>query len=141
MRVQHICRANTQHGRSKLRGVASIVTLCCHTSVSYMAYLIRRGAFYYLNLRLPKHLFPRCHTLRLSLKRTTRQAATFVAASLAQQVHQHLAEHPTEALETLRKLCKVKETLAKHPTMSADDIAKVAGCGVATVYRIKREMA
>ncbi|WP_443697112.1 recombinase family protein [Pseudomonas sp.] len=39
------------------------------------------------------------------------------------------------------KWAKVKETLAKHPTMSADDVAKVAGCGVATVYRIKREMA
>jgi DNA invertase Pin-like site-specific DNA recombinase len=39
------------------------------------------------------------------------------------------------------KWAKVKETLAMHPTMSADDIAKVAGCGVATVYRIKREMA
>lgn len=39
------------------------------------------------------------------------------------------------------KWAKVKETLAKHPTMTADDIAKVAGCGVATVYRIKREMA
>jgi DNA invertase Pin-like site-specific DNA recombinase len=39
------------------------------------------------------------------------------------------------------KWAKVKETLAKHPTMSADDIAKVASCGVATVYRIKREMA
>lgn len=70
-----------------------------------MAYLIRRGAFYYLNLRLPKHLFPECHTLRLSLNLTTRQAATFVAASLAQQVHQHLANHPTEPLETLRTLC------------------------------------
>ncbi|QJC77446.1 recombinase family protein [Pseudomonas umsongensis] len=39
------------------------------------------------------------------------------------------------------KWAKVKETIAKHPTMTADDIAKVAGCGVATVYRIKREMA
>lgn len=39
------------------------------------------------------------------------------------------------------KWAKVKETIAKHPTMSADDIAKVAGCGVATVYRIKREIA
>lgn len=39
------------------------------------------------------------------------------------------------------KWAKVKETVAKHPTMSADDVAKVAGCGVATVYRIKREMA
>lgn len=70
-----------------------------------MAYLIRRGAFYYLNLRLPKHLFPECHTLRLSLNLTTRKAATFVAASLAQQVHHHLANHPTEPLETLRALC------------------------------------
>lgn len=41
----------------------------------------------------------------------------------------------------IAKWTKVKETIAKHPTMSADDIAKVAGCGVATVYRIKREMA
>ncbi|WP_454866625.1 recombinase family protein [Pseudomonas umsongensis] len=39
------------------------------------------------------------------------------------------------------KWAKVKETIAKHPTMTADDIAKVAGCGVATVYRIKREIA
>lgn len=39
------------------------------------------------------------------------------------------------------KWAKVKETLTKHPTMSADDVAKVAGCGVATVYRIKRETA
>jgi DNA invertase Pin-like site-specific DNA recombinase len=41
----------------------------------------------------------------------------------------------------IAKWAKVKETIAKHPTMSADDIAKVAGCGVATVYRIKREIA
>lgn len=39
------------------------------------------------------------------------------------------------------KWAKVKETIAKHPTMTADDIAKVAGCGVATVYRIKRQIA
>jgi len=39
------------------------------------------------------------------------------------------------------KWAKVKETVTKHPTMSADDVAKVAGCGVATVYRIKREIA
>ncbi|PMY37419.1 MULTISPECIES: recombinase family protein [Pseudomonas] len=39
------------------------------------------------------------------------------------------------------KWAKVKETIAKHPTMSADDVAKLAGCGVATVYRIKREIA
>lgn len=34
---------------------------------------------------------------------------------------------------------KVNALLAKHSTMSADDVAKLAGCGVATVYRIKRE--
>ncbi|PKH22145.1 resolvase [Pseudomonas sp. 43NM1] len=35
---------------------------------------------------------------------------------------------------------QVKSLMAKHPTMSADQIAKLADCGVATVYRIKREM-
>jgi transposase len=30
--------------------------------------------------------------------------------------------------------------MAKHPTMSADQIAKLAECGVATVYRIKRTL-
>lgn len=35
---------------------------------------------------------------------------------------------------------KVQNIIAKHPTMGADDIAKLAECGVATVYRIKREM-
>jgi DNA invertase Pin-like site-specific DNA recombinase len=34
---------------------------------------------------------------------------------------------------------KVNGLLDKHTTMSADDVAKLAGCGVATVYRIKRE--
>ncbi|WP_277760925.1 recombinase family protein [Pseudomonas sp. A34-9] len=37
------------------------------------------------------------------------------------------------------KWAKVKETLTKYPTMSADEVARVAHCGVATVYRIKRE--
>ncbi|QXI23533.1 recombinase family protein [Pseudomonas iranensis] len=36
---------------------------------------------------------------------------------------------------------QVKSLMAKHPTMSADQIAKLADCGVATVYRIKRETA
>jgi DNA invertase Pin-like site-specific DNA recombinase len=36
---------------------------------------------------------------------------------------------------------QVKSLMAKHPTMSADQIAKLAECGVATVYRIKRELA
>lgn len=35
---------------------------------------------------------------------------------------------------------KVVALMAKHPTMSADQVAKLADCGVATVYRIKREM-
>ncbi|MEQ7917652.1 recombinase family protein [Xanthomonas sp. WHRI 1810A] len=35
---------------------------------------------------------------------------------------------------------KVRATIAKHPNMSADDVAKVVGCGVATIYRIKREL-
>ncbi|OXR27856.1 resolvase [Pseudomonas umsongensis] len=34
----------------------------------------------------------------------------------------------------------VVRLMAKHPDMSADDVAKLAECGVATVYRIKREM-
>lgn len=97
-------------------------TLLSHIGVTHMAYLIRRGAFYYLNLRLPKHLFPRCHTLRLSLNLTTRQAATFVAASIAQQVHQHLSTHPTEPLETLRTLCmKWRSATPPPPSAHAPD--------------------
>lgn len=34
---------------------------------------------------------------------------------------------------------KVQTLMIKHPTMSADQVAKLADCGVATVYRIKRE--
>ncbi|EJN26743.1 phage integrase family protein [Pseudomonas sp. GM78] len=70
-----------------------------------MAYMIKRGALYYLNLKLPKHLFPRCHTLRLSLNIRHRQSAQFLAASLAQQVHNHLNEHPLADFQTLRALC------------------------------------
>jgi hypothetical protein len=47
-----------------------------------MAYIIRREAVYYLNLKLPKHLFPRCHTLRLSLNIRHWQSALFIAASV-----------------------------------------------------------
>lgn len=36
---------------------------------------------------------------------------------------------------------QVQSLMTKHPTMSADQIAKLADCGVATVYRIKRELA
>lgn len=39
------------------------------------------------------------------------------------------------------KWAEVQALMRKHPTMSADEIAKLADCGVATVYRIKRELA
>ncbi|QXZ13014.1 recombinase family protein [Pseudomonas sp. AO-1] len=35
---------------------------------------------------------------------------------------------------------KVQALISKNPTLSADDVAKLSDCGVATVYRIKREM-
>jgi hypothetical protein len=35
---------------------------------------------------------------------------------------------------------KVKADMAKHPNMNAYDLATLAGCGVATIYRIKREL-
>ncbi|KAA0975691.1 site-specific integrase [Pseudomonas sp. ANT_H12B] len=82
-----------------------------------MAYLIRRGAFYYLNLRLPKHLFPRCHTLRLSLNIRHRQNALFLATSLAQQVHGYLSEHPLVDLQTLRTLCSGWRDSSPTPTI------------------------
>jgi DNA invertase Pin-like site-specific DNA recombinase len=34
---------------------------------------------------------------------------------------------------------EVRSLMRKHPTMSADDVAKLADCGVATVYRVKKE--
>jgi integrase len=80
-----------------------------------MAYMIKRGALYYLNLKLPKHLFPRCHTLRLSLNIRQRQNAQFLAASLAQQVHSHLNAHPMTDLQTLRRLCSEWRDSAPPP--------------------------
>ena len=82
-----------------------------------MAYLIRRGAFYYLNIRLPKHLFPRCNTLRLSLNLRSRQPATFLASSLAQRIHSHLIEHPLADLQTLRTLCVGWRDATPAPTI------------------------
>lgn len=70
-----------------------------------MAYIVRRQSVYYLNLRLPKHLFPNRHTLRISLRVRERQAALYLATSLAQRVNKHLGEHPLTAPETLRALC------------------------------------
>jgi integrase len=70
-----------------------------------MTYLVRRQSVYYLNLRLPKHLFPNRHTLRVCLNLRERQAALFLASSLAQQVLNHLFEHPMTDAQTLRALC------------------------------------
>lgn len=70
-----------------------------------MTYIVRRLSGYYLNLRLPKHLFPNRHTLRMCLNIRERQAALFLAASLAQQIHNHLHEHPLTDVPTLRALC------------------------------------
>lgn len=129
-----IYHANTRHGRSKIPGVPSIVTFCYHTSVSHMGYLVRRGAFYYFKLCLPKLFFLSCHTLHLSLSLITRQTATFVAASLG-QVHQHLAKHPTELLETLRTLCIAWRNAipatpsVRSPTHTADRIPMQAHQG------------
>lgn len=70
-----------------------------------MAYIVRRQSVYYLNLRLPKHLFPNRHTLRMCLNLRERQSALFLASSLAQQVHNYLYEHPLADILTLRRLC------------------------------------
>ena len=72
-----------------------------------MAYIVRRNSVYYMNLRLPKHLFPNRHTLRFSLNLRERQSALFVASNIAQKVHEHLLEHPLAELQTLRTLCIV----------------------------------
>ncbi|MBK5354372.1 recombinase family protein [Pseudomonas sp. TH41] len=40
----------------------------------------------------------------------------------------------------VEKWVKVQSLITKHPTMSADDIARLAEVGVATVYRVKREV-
>ena len=70
-----------------------------------MAFITRRGAVYYLNLRLPKHLYPRCHTLRLSLGIRDRKAALFLASNLAERVHQHITAQPLTEPHKLRALC------------------------------------
>lgn len=47
---------------------------------------------------------------------------------------------PAGKAKNADKWDKVTAIMTKHPTMTADDVAKVAGVGVATVYRIKREL-
>jgi integrase len=96
-----------------------------------MAYIIKRGALYYLNLKLPKRLFPGCDTLRLSLDIRIRQSALFQAASLAQQVHDYLNEHPLTDLQTLRTLCS--QWRAATPTLPVEPPPKTAQA--ATIVR------
>lgn len=84
-----------------------------------MAYIVRRQSVYYLNLRLPKHLFPNRHTLRVCLHLRERQAALFLPSSLAQQVHQHLNEHPLAEPQVLRTLCLQWRDAAPLPTIQA----------------------
>ncbi|POA58000.1 recombinase family protein [Pseudomonas sp. GW531-R1] len=45
---------------------------------------------------------------------------------------------PKGKSKNVEKWAKVQMLMAKHPTMSAENIAKLAEVGVATVYRIKR---
>lgn len=47
---------------------------------------------------------------------------------------------PTGKGKNLAIWKEVQTLMKDHPSMSADKIAKLADCGVATVYRIKREM-
>lgn len=82
-----------------------------------MAYIIKRGALYYLNLKLPKQLFPRCTTLRLSLNVRHRQAALFLASSLAERIQRHLCEHPLTSPQVLRALCSQWRDAAPAPVM------------------------
>ena len=46
---------------------------------------------------------------------------------------------PTGKGRNAAKWAEVQALMQKHPTMSADMIAKLADAGVATVYRIKKE--
>lgn len=47
---------------------------------------------------------------------------------------------PPGKAKNAKKWEKVTKLLKEHPTMSAEDLATLAKCGVATVYRIKREL-
>lgn len=84
-----------------------------------MAYIVRRQSVYYLNLRLPKHLFPNRHTLRISLRVRERQAALYLATSLAQRVSCHLSEHPLTPSEALSVLCIQWRDSSPMPTSRA----------------------
>lgn len=70
-----------------------------------MAFILRRGAVYYLNLRLPKHLHRQRDTIRISLNLRSRREALFKASGIAQRVYLHLAANPFSSPEELRQLC------------------------------------
>lgn len=70
-----------------------------------MAFIIRRGAVYYLNLRLPKYLHRQRDTVRISLNLRSRREALFMASGIAQRVYLHLTANPLSSPEELRQLC------------------------------------
>jgi DNA invertase Pin-like site-specific DNA recombinase len=47
---------------------------------------------------------------------------------------------PTGKGKNAAKWDEVQAVMTKHPTMAAPDVAKLTGVGVATVYRIKKEL-
>lgn len=116
--VQDTYRADTSHGTRKTHGCdQNCSTSLFHSGVPLMAYIIRRQAVYYLNLRLPKHLFPNRSTLRLCLNVRERQAALFLAVSLAEQIQRHLGEHPLTSPQALRELCLQWRDAAPAPML------------------------
>ncbi|BAN47682.1 site-specific integrase [Metapseudomonas resinovorans] len=84
-----------------------------------MSYITRRGAAYYLNLRLPKHLYPDRTTLRLSLGVRDRQTAVIIASELARRVHEHISSHPLTEPRKLLALCAEWRTSTPVPTITA----------------------
>ncbi|MBD9631412.1 site-specific integrase [Pseudomonas sp. PDM19] len=70
-----------------------------------MAFILRRGAVYYFNLRLPKHLHHQRDTIRISLNLRSRREALFMASGIAQRVYVHLAANPLSAPDQLHRLC------------------------------------
>ncbi|UUY07226.1 site-specific integrase [Pseudomonas sp. J452] len=83
-----------------------------------MTYITRRGAAYYLNLRLPKHLYPDRTTLRLSLSVRDRKTAVFIASELARRVHEHISSHPLTEPRKLLALCAEWRTKTSVPTIT-----------------------
>lgn len=91
----------------------SAVQLGCTT----LAYIIRRGAVYYLNLRLPRHLCPHRSTLRLSLRVRERKIALFLASALAHKLHEYLGDQPLTDPRKLLLLCAKWRDDSPTPTL------------------------